>query len=138
CELLGHGQVISIDARQPDPAPAHPRLTTIATAADSDEGAAAVRALVGEAPSAVVVLGARSGAQRTRKEFDLYHELVPSGSYLIVEHTVVNGRPVWPGFGPGPTEALRRILPVHGEFHPDPTRERAGLTFNPGGFLKRR
>ena len=138
CELLGHGQVISIDARQPDPAPAHPRLTTIATAADSDEGAAAVRALVGEAPKAVVILGARSGAQRTRKEFDLYHELVPSGSYLIVEHTVVNGRPVWPGFGPGPTEALRRILPVHGEFHPDPTRERAGLTFNPGGFLKRR
>jgi cephalosporin hydroxylase len=137
CELLGHGQVVSIDARQPEPGLAHPRLTTIAQAADADEGAAAVRALVGDAPKAIVLLGARSGAQRTRKEFELYHELVPSGSYLIVEHTVVNGRPVWPGFGPGPTEALRRILPVHGEFHPDPTRERGGLTFNPGGFLKR-
>ncbi len=137
CELLGHGQVVSIDARQPDQPPVHDRLTLLGQAADSDEGAAAVRALVGDAPRALVLLGARSGAQRTRKEFDLYHELVPSGSYLIVEHTVVNGRPVWPGFGPGPSEALRRILPVHGEFLADPTRERAGLTFNPGGFLKR-
>jgi cephalosporin hydroxylase/peptidoglycan hydrolase-like protein with peptidoglycan-binding domain len=137
CDLLGHGQVVSVDQRQGDDLPQHPRITYVHEAADTPEGAAAVQAIVGEAPRAVVVLGARSGAQRTRKEFDLYHPMVPSGSYLIVEHTVLNGRPVWPGFGPGPNEALRRILPLHGDFHPDPARERYGLTFNPGGFLKR-
>jgi cephalosporin hydroxylase len=129
--------VVSVDQRQGDDLPQHPRITYVHEAADTPEGAAAVQAIVGEAPRAVVVLGARSGAQRTRKEFDLYHPMVPSGSYLIVEHTVLNGRPVWPGFGPGPNEALRRILPLHGDFHPDPARERYGLTFNPGGFLKR-
>ena len=49
----------------------------------------------------------------------------------------MNGHPVWPGFGPGPLEAVRRILANHGEFVPDTTMEKYGLTFNPGGFLRR-
>ena len=47
--------------------------------------------------------------QRVR-EFELYAPLVPVGSYVIVEDTIVNGHPVWPGFGPGPMEAVKRIV----------------------------
>ena len=39
--------------------------------------------------------------------------------------------------GPGPFEAVRRILNLRGDFMADDTREQHGLTFNPGGFLKR-
>jgi cephalosporin hydroxylase len=62
---------------------------------------------------------------------------VPVGSYVVVEETIVNGHPVWPGFGPGPFEAAKRILAVHGNFAADPKMEKFALTFNPGGFLKR-
>ena len=58
-------------------------------------------------------------------------------SYVIVENTIVNGHPVWPGFGPGPLEAVKRILSQHGEFAADTAMEKFGLTFNPNGFLKR-
>ena len=70
-------------------------------------------------------------------EFEAYRELVPVGSYVVVEETIVNGHPVWPGFGPGPFEAAKRILAAHGNFAADPKMEKYALTFNPGGFLKR-
>jgi cephalosporin hydroxylase len=50
---------------------------------------------------------------------------------------VVNGRPVWPSFGPGPGEAVKQILARHGDFVPDPAMEKYALSFNPGGFLRR-
>jgi cephalosporin hydroxylase len=54
-----------------------------------------------------------------------------------VENTVVNGRPVASGFGPGPHEAVVTILGRHSEFVVDPACERYTLTFNRGGYLKR-
>ena len=56
----------------------------------------------------------------------------PAGTFIRVE--MFNG---WPGFGPGPLEASKRILARHSEFAVDTTMERYGLTFNPGGYLKR-
>jgi cephalosporin hydroxylase len=44
---------------------------------------------------------------------------------------------VWPAFGPGPAEAVKKILSLYGEFVADPLLEKYSLTFNPGGFLKR-
>jgi cephalosporin hydroxylase len=85
----------------------------------------------------MVVLGTRGNAQRTRREFDAYCDLVGVGSYLVVEETVLNGHPVFPGFGPGPMEGAKRALSDHGEFVADSAKERHGLTFNPGGYLRR-
>jgi cephalosporin hydroxylase len=69
--------------------------------------------------------------------FELYAPLVPVGSYVVIENTVVNGRPVAPSFGPGPFEAAVHLLGQHREFVADPTFERYTLTFNRGGYLKR-
>ena len=60
------------------------------------------------------------------------------GCYLIVEDTNVNGRPVLPDFGPGPAEALDAFLATDDRFEVDRTREKLLMTFNPGGFLRRR
>ena len=95
--------------------------------------------MVGESPHALVVLGSQPGTNlRIEAEFKAYAPLVPVGSYVIVEYTIVNGHPVWPGFGPGPLEAVqahpRRQQRLRGRHR----RWRStALTFNPGGFLKR-
>jgi cephalosporin hydroxylase len=64
--------------------------------------------------------------------------LVPTGGFVVVENTVVNGRPVAPEHGPGPHEAVVSILGRHPEFVSDPAAERYALTFNRGGYLRRR
>jgi cephalosporin hydroxylase len=68
--------------------------------------------------------------------FRSYSALVPVGSYLVVEDTILEGNPVWPTFGAGPAVAVQQITDA-GDFVPDPWFERFGLTFNVGAFLKR-
>src|SRR5690606_18024211 len=96
-----------------------------------------VRAITGPEPRGLVILGTRGAQRRMHAEFDAYAPFVPVGSYVVMEHTILNGRPVEAANGPGPFEAVRRILNVRGDFMADDTRERHGLTFNPGGFLRR-
>jgi cephalosporin hydroxylase len=103
----------------------------------SEAAADKVREITGATTNAFVVLGSRSDVPRTTQEFERYAPLVPVGSFVVVEDTVVNGHPVWPGFGTGPHEAIARILSRHPEFVQDTGPERHGLTFNPGGFLRR-
>ena len=70
-------------------------------------------------------------------EFQAYERFVPVGSYVVVENTILNGYPVNASHGPGPFEAVRRILNVNGDFVADSRWEKHGLTFNLGGFLRR-
>jgi cephalosporin hydroxylase len=137
CELLGHGQVISISQRLRGGLPVHPRLRYLSVAPHTPEARDRVCEIVGPRPHVVVILGSRTRRDRTRREFEALAPLVPVGSYLIVEHTVLNGFPVDATFGPGPHEALRRLMNVHSEFLADTARERHALSFNPGGFLRR-
>jgi cephalosporin hydroxylase len=83
------------------------------------------------------VLGGCADRAATARQFEAYADLVGVGSYVVVTDTVVNGRPVWPSFGPGPFEAVKQILNFHGEFVADPDMEKYALSFNPGGFLRR-
>jgi cephalosporin hydroxylase len=138
CELLGHGRVISIDVNLREDVATHPRITYIEGRAQEDATVARVRAIVGESPRGLVILGSRPGSSmRIGLEFEAYRQFVAVGSYAIVEHTMVNGHPVWPGFGPGPMEASKQILVRHADFAVDTALEKYGLTFNPAGFLKR-
>jgi cephalosporin hydroxylase len=137
CELLGHGQVISISQRPRGGLPVHQRLRYLSVAPHTPEARDRVCEIVGPEPHVVVILGSRTRRDPTRREFELLAPLVPVGSYVIVEHTVLNGFPVDASFGPGPHEAIRRLMNLHGEFLADTARERHALTFNQGGFLRR-
>jgi cephalosporin hydroxylase len=136
CDLLGHGRVISVsdDKR---PRPDHPRVVYVVKPPHEEATAAEVREMTGDHPHALVILGSPTGANRIVSEFGVLSPLVPLGSYVVVENTIVNGHPVWPGYGPGPLEAVRRVLALHGDFAQDPLWEKHGLTFNPGGYLRR-
>ncbi len=136
CELVGHGRVISIDSEQPDDLPVHARLEFRRADALQQETVDAIRNDVGGG-TAIVVLGGRFDRARTATAFNAYSPLVKPGSYVVVADTVVNGHPVWTGFGPGPAEGVKQILNAHGDFAADPDMEKFALTFNPGGFLKR-
>jgi cephalosporin hydroxylase len=136
CDLLGHGSVVSIGEAGPG-RPEHARITYVQEPTYEERAFARVREITGEHPHGLVILGSMSGAPRLIREFEGYAPLVRPGSYVVVENTIVNGHPVWPGYGPGPAEAVRRILATHPDFVADTSLEKHGLTFNPGGFLRR-
>jgi cephalosporin hydroxylase len=136
CDQLGAGHVVAVGGPDPSDRPEHPRITHLAGPPEDPAVAAQVAALAPETPDALVILGV-GHVERVVGAFELYAPLVPAGGYVVVENTVVNGRPVVSGFGPGPHEAVVGILGRHPDFVPDPARERYTVTFNRGGYLKR-
>jgi cephalosporin hydroxylase len=135
CDLIGSGQVLSIDSYPLANPPDHPRITYLHGDPAAERTAAEVREIVGEQAKGLVILGG-AGADQVFGAFRNYAFLVPVGSYVVVEDTVLDGNAVWPGFGVGPSAAVTEIIDNR-EFVPDPWLERFGLTFNGGGFLKR-
>jgi cephalosporin hydroxylase len=136
CELIGHGQVLSIGKPGGEDRPAPPRLQCRPGEPLDTSVRDHVRSLV-PTGRAVVVLGACADRDATTAQFEAYADLVGMGSYVIVTDTVVNGHPVWTSFGPGPAEGLKQILNRNGDFVSDPAMEKYALSFNPGGFLRR-
>jgi cephalosporin hydroxylase len=132
CDLVGSGQVLSIDDYPLAEAPEHPRITYLRSSPTSEHTAAQVREIAGE--RALLILGAAEYPEVV-KAFENYAQLVPVGSYVVIEDTILGGRPVWTGFGRGPWRAAQKAVRDGGFVH-DPSLEYA-LTFNPGGFLKR-
>jgi cephalosporin hydroxylase len=96
---------------------------------------AAVAELIGS-DGALVFIGL-GAVQRVIAAFEAYAPFVPVGSYVVVENTIVNGRPVASGFGPGPHEAVNNLLGLHKEFVAVVALERYTVTFNKNGYLRR-
>jgi len=137
CDLLGQGGVVTV-ADAPAAVPEHPRVHHVRAEPHAGSAFTQVRTLTGEAPRALVILASGNPTARLVAEFRGYAPLVPVDSYVVFEGTIRNGRPVWPGYGPGPTEAIHRVLSVDHDFVQDTSWDRHGLTFNPGGILRRR
>ncbi|MEQ8841469.1 MAG: CmcI family methyltransferase [Acidimicrobiales bacterium] len=135
CELAECGTVVAVGA---DPAdrPTHARLTHLDGSVTDTAVEEQIAALVGDG-RALVVLGGAADRATTYREFSRLERFVPVGSYVVVTETILNGRPVWPAFGPGPGEGVKQILGERGDFVADHSMEKYSLSFNPGGFLKR-
>jgi cephalosporin hydroxylase len=137
-ELLGgEGRVLSVDIRHSDNLAEHERVEYITGSSVAPETVEHVRQVAHGAERVVVVLDSNHACDHVLAELRLYADLVTPGSYLIVEDTNLNGRPVLPGFGVGPGEAVDRFLAERRDFAPDPECERFLLTANPRGFLRR-
>jgi len=138
CDLVGHGEVLSINTNDAVDRPVHDRLRYLTVESTfGEETRAAVDQVVGPQANALVILGSRSGKLRVVREFETYAHHVPVGGFVVVEETIMNGHPVYSSFGPGPYEAVAGILASHTEFVADEQPERMTLSFNPGGFLRR-
>jgi cephalosporin hydroxylase len=136
-DLLKSGQILSIDIVRRPEWPTHPRVTYLTGSSTSSAIVDDVRRRVAGAARVMVILDSDHKKDHVLEELRLYSPFVTKDSYLIVEDTNVNGRPVFPGFGPGPGEAVDDFLRTHPSFVRDASRERFFLTFNPGGYLKK-
>lgn len=135
-DLLGKGQVLTIDIDAMDGRPVHRRITYLHGSSTDPAIVAQVRAAA-EGKRVMVILDSDHAAGHVAAELAAYHDLVTVGSYLIVEDTNVNGHPARPDFGPGPMEALDAFMTGRDDFVSDRDRERFLLTMNPRGFLRR-
>jgi cephalosporin hydroxylase len=136
-DLLGSGAVVSIDIVRRPEWPTHPRITYLTGSSTSAPIVDAVRARVAAATRVMVILDSDHLKDHVLEELRLYAPFVTKESYLIVEDTNINGRPVFPGFGPGPGEAVEEFISANSAFEVDRSRERFFVTFNPGGYLRR-
>ena len=88
----------------------------------------------------LVVLDSDHTMRHVREELRLYAPLVSAGSYIVVEDTHYDSVPTHPERGPGPMSAVNAFLREGGSelFEQDITREAMVMTFNPGGWLRRK
>jgi len=137
-DLIGKGDVITVDLVAPDHPPSHQRIQFVH---GSSTDPAIVRVLNDAARgrgTVLVILDSNHTREHVAEELRLYHGMVTPGSYLIVEDTNVNGHPVFRDHGPGPMEAVQEFLAGHDDFLADTSREKFFLSFNPRGYLRRR
>ena len=137
CDLLGKGEIVTIDIEGRPGRPEHPRIEYVTGSSTSDAVLELVRERVKGKNCVIVILDSDHSMKHVRQELGLYSPLVTAGSYLVVEDGNVNGHPVDPEHGPGPSEAMEDFLKDSKEFKADLSREKVLLTFNPGGYLKR-
>ena len=138
CDLLGRGQVLTIDVDRREGRPRHRRITYLTGSSTSDPILRQVRRRARGKSTVLVILDSGHGKDHVLSELHAYAPLVTPGSYLIVEDTNLNGHPVESDHGPGPAEAVAEFLEGNEAFVRDESREKLMLTFNPGGYLKKR
>jgi cephalosporin hydroxylase len=135
CDLVGRGQVVTIDIDERGPYPPHPRVDY--WTASSIDPATIDRLREREAETVLVILDSDHSERHVRAELEAYESLVTVGSYLIVEDTNINGHPVLRGYGPGPMEAVDGFMATATNYVIDRSREKFLVTQNPRGYLRR-
>lgn len=137
CDLLGRGEIISIDIEKKKNRPEHPRVKYLLGSSTSEEIVGEVEALVRAKDRLMTILDSDHHKEHVLRELEIYSKFVTRESYLIVEDTNISGHPVRPKFGAGPMEAVKEFLKTNDDFVIDHSREKFYLTFNPDGYLRR-
>jgi cephalosporin hydroxylase len=136
CDLLGAGEVISVDIEPArDDYPTHPRITYLAGRSSTDADVVEEVRRRTRDRRAMVVLDSDHSAEHVAAELAAYAPVVSVGCYLIVEDTNVDD--VRPDLPTGPLVAIDEFLSGTSDFVVDSEREKWVITFNPGGYLKR-
>ena len=137
CDLVNHGQVITVDYRPRENLPIHNRITYITGSSITESTVDQVKKQLKPSDRVMVILDSDHTKGHVLSELRIYSGLVTLGNYLIVEDTNINGHPVAADFGPGPGEAVKEFLSQNKNFVADQSKEKFYLTFNPGGYLKK-
>jgi len=137
CDLLNHGEVITIDILERKNRPQHKRIEYILGSSTSSDVVEKVKTRIQGKSPVLIILDSDHKSEHVINELNIYGEMVTKGSYLIVEDSNINGHPVKPEFGPGPMEAINEYMKDNPYYIVDETKEKYFLTFNPQGYLRR-
>lgn len=136
CDLLGAGEVLSIDIEpMRDDYPQHPRITYLAGRSSTDPEVLAELRARAAGRRTLIVLDSDHSQAHVAAELDAYASLVPVGCYLIVEDSNIGQ--IRKDLMPGPLQAVESFLAKTNEFEIDREREKFLITFNPSGYLRR-
>lgn len=137
CELVGRGEVISIDIEPVrDDYPVHARVAFWGGRSSTDPVIVEEVRRRAEGKRVMVILDSDHSQQHVEAELEAYAPLVTPGCYLIVEDTGIEQ--VRPDLMPGPMEAIDAFLPKTSAFEIDLAREKFLLTSNRRGYLRKR
>ena len=112
------------------------RVEFIIGSSTAPEVVADVRSRV-EGKRVLLILDSDHSRDHVLDELDAYWDMVPVGSYIIVQDTAANGHPILPEHGPGPWEAVEDFLASNDHFEIDTKTHRMLFTIHPRGYLKR-
>ena len=138
-DLLGQGEVLSVDLDHSRFAVRHPRVTILTGDCSSPEVLGKVEERC-RGRRALVIHDGDHRREAVRRDLELYAPFVSVGSYLIVEDGILDLFPPNDDFGfieQGPYPATLDFLARHPEFEIDESCERYVATYNPRGFLRR-
>jgi cephalosporin hydroxylase len=126
CDIVGHGEVVTIDTRPENNKVSHPRLTALSGSSTNENVLDKVKKMVGS-KNVLIILDSDHERKHVARELELYSQFVQIGGYIIVEDTNFDG----------PAYAVKDFLLKNSMFTMDREKEFLMLTFNPGGYLKR-
>lgn len=143
-ELLGHGEVLSLDVSHDYFLAKHPRIVKITGDCSSINVLDQVRQLVA-GKTVMVIHDGDHTALAVERDLRLYADFVSPGMYMIIEDGAVDllnpkysklGRAYLEG---GPLKASRKVYEdMKDRFELDMRRERFILTTNPCGYWRRK
>lgn len=142
-DLIGNGRVYTMDIEDIPGKPRHARINFRKDSSTSKATLTWLRSEIRPGERVMVTLDSLHTKEHVLAELDRYAPLVTPGCYLVVEDTHVrhpidvSGDETLRGHE-GPFEAVQEWLPRHPEFERDLGREKFGMTFNPGGWLRKR
>jgi cephalosporin hydroxylase len=140
-DIIGHGQVISLDQDRSRYQAKHPRLIDLTgDCSDADIVAQVGRLCTGK--KVMAIHDADHSRHAVLRDLRLYAPFISVGSYFVVEDGVVDvfdhrasAQLGWSE--PGPLAAVREFLAGDDRFVVDESRERYLITYNPSSWLKR-
>jgi cephalosporin hydroxylase len=140
---LDQSRVITVDIQdQTKTAATHPfwKRVTFLQGSSTDPKIVADIARMVQGRKVIVTLDSDHSMRHVLNELHAYAPMVSSRSYLVVEDTHIDGVPTQPDAGPGPLAAVQAFLKEDAgkDFAQDLTREAFIMTFNPGGWLRRK
>src|SRR4051794_4393035 len=93
-DLLGRGRVVTVDVVERPNLPQHDRITYLTGSSTDPAIVERVRREAETAATVMVILDSDHARDHVLDELRAYASLVTPGSYLVVEDTNINGRPV--------------------------------------------
>src|SRR5262249_4097887 len=90
CDLVGHGEVVTIDIREDPSRPRHERITYLLGSSTAQAIVERV-SLLAAGKRVLAILDSDHRREHVLEELRAYSPLVGAGSYVVVEDTNVNG-----------------------------------------------